>query len=126
MASDWLAQQLRLTFFSGDPISVSEADWQAITGQPEAETRTAVPGGKQYSGKFSGGILALAYSGARGDVILSVDESAVDLENGLPALGTWDELSQSFASSVEPFLESRKHPLVRIAFGAVLLSGECN
>lgn len=123
MALDWLAQQLRLSFFSSESIPVSEAGWTTITGQAEAETRISIPtGGKQYSGKFSGGVLALAYSSTRGDVILAVDQSSVEPDNQLPAIGRWDEISQSFASSVEPFLEAIEPPIVRIAFGAVLLS----
>ncbi|MGA7452958.1 MAG: hypothetical protein WBW73_17325, partial [Rhodoplanes sp.] len=123
MVLDWLALQLRLSLFSSEPMPVSEVSWTAVTGQAEAENRAAVPGGKQYSGKFSGGILTVIQTSARADVILAPDETSVKLDDQFPAIGKWDESSESFASLVLPFLEGMEASIVRIAFGAVLLSG---
>jgi hypothetical protein len=123
MPLDWIVQQSRLSFFSSEPLSISEQDWKTITGQDEAENRTALPNGKQYSGKFSGGLFSLAYSGVRCDVLLNVDESAQDpaQEQELRGIGKWDEVSDSFPRALEPFLSGLKSPLVRLAFGAILM-----
>jgi hypothetical protein len=123
MPLDWVVQQSRLSFFSREPISISEQDWKGITGQDEAENRTAVPNGKQYSGKFSGGLLSLGYSGARGDIVLNADENAeaFALEQKLTSLGSWDGVFRSFPAIVGAFLQQFNFPIQRLAFGAVLV-----
>ena len=75
MSVDWITQTVRLSLFSNAPIAATEQDWQKITGQEEAESRTAIAaGGKMFSGKFEGGNLTFAYSGPRLDVVLSAEE----------------------------------------------------
>ena len=110
MVLDWLALQLRLSLFSSEPMPVSEVSWTAVTGQAEAENRAAVPGGKQYSGKFSGGILTVIQTSARADVILAPDETSVKLDDQFPAIGKWDESSESFASLVPCLSGCYPHP----------------
>ena len=122
MPFDWAVQQLRLSIFSNEPVSVTEQDWKTLTGQDEAETRTALPGGKQYAGKSFGGLFSIAYSGTRADILLDVDATTEDLteDQKLPCIGKWEKLSASFPGIIEPFLEHVKFPIVRIAFGAIL------
>lgn len=123
MPYDWAVQQLRLSLFASEAISLTEKDWKTITGQDEAENRTAIPGGKQYSGKFMGGTFAMGFAANRSDLILTYDDSTPDLtqEVFLPAIGKWAELSKSFATAVSPFLADVALPITRIAFGAILL-----
>jgi hypothetical protein len=122
---DWLAQQLRLSLFSMEPFPTAESSWTALTGQTEAENRVGVPGGRQYSGKHFGGLLALTIAGQRLDVVLAVDPANVmasaDGVAVFPSVGPWKELSESFVTSVVSFLSSQQSPIVRIAFGASLL-----
>ena len=123
MPLNWAVQQMRVSLFSSEPISLSEEVWRVITQQEEAETRTAIPNGKQYSGKFSGGLLVVAYSGLRCDIVLNIDDTLADSteEPKLPVIGMWNDLSESFLKFISPFLESLEFPLVRIALGSVLV-----
>lgn len=128
MPFDWAVQQLRLSLFSNEAIPVSETDWKTITDQDEAETRTAIPNGKQYSGKFLGGILTIAYSGLRCDIVLNVDDpvpmraEVAEARPTLPCIGEWNAVLDVFEEKVTPVLDGLNSPIVRIAFGSVLLS----
>ena len=126
MPFDWAVQRLRLSLFSSEAIPATESEWKAITGQDEAETRTAVPNGKQYSGKFMGGILTTAYAGSRCDIVVNVDDTTATTEESsevrLPCFGEWNSVSSVFEEKLSPVLEALEFPIIRIAFGAVLLS----
>jgi hypothetical protein len=124
LLDDWSVQQLRLTLFANERFSVSEALWKDLTGQDEAENRISVPAGRQYSGKMLNGLLALTITAARADIILAFDPANVaELGDGrLPVIGTWTEAVEPFVAAIEPFLEKLAAPVVRLAFGAGLLS----
>jgi hypothetical protein len=121
MTFDWAAQQVRLSVFSTAPIAASERDWQAITGQEEAETRTSIPGGRAFSGAFADGYLSFSYSGQRLDIVLSALEPTEKTEQTLPAIGPWPAVSDNFRAVAEKLLASTHFSVVRLAFGAVLL-----
>jgi hypothetical protein len=124
MPYDWAVQQLRLSLFASEPITLSESLWKTITGQDEAESRTAVPGGKQYSGKFLGGVLVMSYAASRADFVLNLDEAAIDLtqeEVFSPTIGKWTDLATSFAKTAETILQNFPSPTVRLAFSGNLL-----
>lgn len=74
MSLDWGVQLARLTLFSSEQLTVSDKDWQAITGQEEAETRQTIPGGRSLSGKVLNGQLNVVATGMRADVVLSAIE----------------------------------------------------
>jgi hypothetical protein len=121
MPLDWAAQQLRFSLFSDRAVFVSEKDWQTITGQEEAENRIGIPGGKSYTGKVMGGQLGLTFSGPRVDIILSaLDEPS--MEPRLPAIGPWADLATAFQVAATAYLEKVDFPIIRIAFGAILLA----
>jgi hypothetical protein len=122
MPVDWVTEQLRLSVFSDHPVTATEREWQRITGQEEAENRTAIAGGKMFSGSFQGGTLSLAYSGSRVDVILNATLRETTDAPELPSVGPWSDASVSFRDdNVKKWLEQTTVPIVRLAFGAILL-----
>jgi hypothetical protein len=121
MPREWVTEQLRLSAFSNAPIPTTERDWQKITGQEEAENRTAIAGGKMFSGSFQGGTLSLAYSGLRADIILNATLKETAEEPQLPSFGRWSDTSVFFRDTVSKWLEQAAVPMVRLAFGAILL-----
>lgn len=120
---DWAVQQLRVSLFSSAAVTLSEAHWKAITGQDEADNRIALPGGKQYSGKFLDAAFLLGFTGSRCDVVATTEEIVVepDKEAKLPVFGEWKALSTTFAERLIPFVRDFEFPIIRIAFGAVVL-----
>jgi hypothetical protein len=124
MARDWRVESLRLTLFSSETLTVSDADWSAITGQPEAETRQKLPGGSRYIGNFAaGGQLTVEAVRQRLDVSLMWAPSGQQTDSPeFPVIGAWDQIRDTFISSTKRWLEVVKFPIVRIAFAGVLLS----
>jgi hypothetical protein len=123
--ADWSAHQLRVTLFADESFPVSEAGWRQLTGQEEAENRVNVPGGRQYSGKVLGGLLALTIMGNRLDVVLAFDVTRPDNMSAalsVPIIGRWQEVQAQFDAAVEPFFEGLTTSTVRLAFGANLLA----
>jgi hypothetical protein len=120
---DWLVQQLRVSLFSSQAFPVSEDGWKLLTGQPEADNRVNVPGGRQYSGKLLGGFLALTITPHRLDIVLGFDSTG-NVSGGyfIPVIGQWTDLAVSFENTVQPFLEKATTPITRMAFGANLLT----
>lgn len=121
MSLDWSVQVARLTLFLRDPYSVSDKDWLAITGQDEAETRQAMPGGKRLSGRVPNGALQVSASGHRFDVVLS----AVELEDAeqltIASVGALDETLKSFFDTTCKWIDETRPTVVRAAFGTVLM-----
>ena len=121
MPHEWAAEQLRISVFSNSPVTATEQDWQRITGQEEAENRTAIVGGKMFSGTFQGGNLTLAYSGPRIDVILNAVLKQETEKPQLPSVGSWKDASASFQDAVIKWLGQTTISIVRLAVGAILL-----
>jgi hypothetical protein len=120
MRLDWGVQVARLTLFLRDPYSVSDKDWLTITGQDEAETRQAIPGGKRLSGRVPNGALQVAVAGHRFDVVLSAVELEENAELVIPSVGGLDETLKTFVESTSKWIDQTKPLVVRAAFGAVL------
>ncbi len=120
MSLDWGAQVARLTLFLRDPYSVSDKDWLTITGQDEAETRQAIPGGKRLSGRVPNGALQVAAAGHRFDVVLSAVELEENEELVIPSVGALDETLKTFVESTCKWIDQTNPPVVRAAFGVVL------
>lgn len=120
MALDWQTHQLRLTLFSKDFLTPSEAIWKLITGQEEAEQRIAIPGGKQYVGSFLDGALAVGIAANRLDIVLSHGgEPNADAE--LPCFGSFSHCLKEFVDASHRVFADLKNPINRIAFGGVLM-----
>lgn len=120
MSLDWGVQLARLTLFLNDPHSISDKDWSVVTGQEEAETRQAIPGGKRLSGTVPTGTLHMSATGSRFDVILTVAEIDEGEDVTLPSVGSIDETFKTFFESTCKWIEEFKPSVIRIAFGAVL------
>jgi hypothetical protein len=123
MTLDWVAENFRVTAFAAEPLHLTEKQWQTVTGQDEAESRTQVPGGRAYSGPALGGYLLLTYSGNRTDCVLS---PTPDKRGDLQSVGPWRPASETFSECTQRLLVELGKPIVRLAFGAVLLLREEN
>jgi hypothetical protein len=120
MAVEWAVESLRLSLFSTDVIPISDRDWEAITTQPEAETRQSVPGGKSYVGNFADGQLTLTTISDRIIIVLaSILKEPRNQE--LPSVGTWEQVRETFVKNTCGWLTNLRNPIIRIGFGAVLL-----
>src|SRR4051794_20663341 len=107
MALNWSAQVLRLNAFSSAQIEISEKDWEALTGQPEADNRQKIGAGKRFAGKFGGGLFNIAGVGGRLDILLSAAIEKKDAEVGepfLPSVGLWDASRETFLNAVFPWI----------------------
>jgi hypothetical protein len=120
MGLDWGVQVARLTLFLSELHAVSDKDWAIITGQEEAETRQAVPGGKRLSGSVPNGVMHMSATGSRFDVILTAADVDEGEEVQLPSVGPYDETFKSFFESTRKWIEEVKPSVTRVAFGAVL------
>jgi hypothetical protein len=122
MAIVWSVENVRLTLFSGSPLQISEADWRAVTGREEAEARQAVPGGRMFTGPFEGGQLSVSGAFQRADLIFAAAlPNEVSAEPQLLNVGTWEAVRDRFSAFASSWMESISFPIVRMAFGAVLL-----
>jgi hypothetical protein len=123
MTLNWGAQLLRLTVFSSGAITITDADWQAITAQSESESRQNIPGGKRLSGTFEPGRLTVAAVGGRLDIVFTSLEKQEQLrEPNLPIIGPLDEALKAFLGATLSWIEKAPYPINRVAFGATLLS----
>ncbi|MGH6925482.1 MAG: hypothetical protein ACRED5_17280 [Propylenella sp.] len=120
MSLEWGVQVVRLTLFLRDPHSVSDKDWLIITGQEEAETRQAIPGGKRLSGRIPNGTLQLSAAGQRFDVVLSAVEIQADEQLAIPSVGALDETLKTFFETTRKWIDENEPNVVRAAFGTVL------
>lgn len=114
---NWLIHLVRLTVFSTEVITPSEKLWCLATGEAEAENRTSVGGGRQYSGHKFGGIVQLAFLGNRLDLVLSVDPETISKVEAAPAVGPASVLIPEFERLARQLLSSLDFPVNRIAFG---------
>ena len=115
-------------FFSSGAIKISDADWQLITGQDEAETCTQIPGGRDLVGSAFGGQLAMAQSGSRADCLLSPkqQDGAMPSTNYFPQVGPWAETIDNFSKTTIRWLNTLQFPITRIAIGSVLVCKAAN
>jgi hypothetical protein len=120
MGLDWGVQIARLSLFLSEPHAISDKDWAIVTGQEEAETRQAIPGGKRLSGPVPSGVMHMSATASRFDVILTAAESLEGEEVQLPSVGPHDDTFKSFFESTRKWIEEVKPSVTRVAFGAVL------
>jgi|SRR5208337_4341430 len=122
MAMDWGVELLRLSLISPGSLSIADSDWEAITGEKEAETRQLVQGGRRYVGKFAGGSLLLQAVGNRLDVILSPLPESNPQDFRVLVIGDWKVVREAFVQATTRWLDASPITANRIAFGAVLLA----
>jgi hypothetical protein len=120
MSLDWGVDVARLSLFLSEPYPISDKDWTIVTGQEEADTRQAVPGGKRLSGAVPTGVMHMNATASRFDVILTAAEIGEGEEMQLPSVGPLDETFKSFLESTCRWIEKVKPSVTRIAFGSVL------
>ena len=121
---DWAVQQLRVSLFSSDVVTLTEPKhWKLLTGQDEAESRLTIAGGKQYAGKIFDCVFNLAFYAQRCDIIAIAEDTAPDptKPHTLPVFGPWGEVLDKFLTAVYPFVGAFEFPVIRVAFGGVLL-----
>lgn len=120
MSLDWRVELIRLTLFLDETHNISDKDWSIITGQDEAETRQAVPGGKRLSGTVPNGALQMSMVGSRFDVVLTARILEEAEEFTLPSVGTLEETFKTFFESTSNWIGKTGPSVIRIAFGSVL------
>lgn len=122
MPLDWGAQLLRVSLFSTGPVQISDSDWALVTGEDEAPTRQALPGGRQLSGKFQDAQLALVAIPGRLDFVMTPMENEQQLlDSKIAVVGQWDEARERFFDFTSRWITNASFPVIRIAFGAVLI-----
>lgn len=122
MAIEWAVENVRLSLFSSAAANVTEQDWQKLTGQQEAEARQAIPGGRIFGGRYEGAQLSLSGTNNRADIILTSPPPELTDEPRLPTFGAWAATRDMFVQLTKKWQIAERFPLVRVAFGAVLLS----
>ena len=123
MTGLWGAVNLRLSVFSSEAVRPNESVWTSLTGQEEAENRSTIPGGRAYSGLFGGGLLHLTIAGKRVDIIFSKPGTGTpDTLFELPVVASLEMALPDFLTLASHWLSKSELPIVRIAFGAVLLA----
>jgi len=125
MSLNWDVQAVRLTIFALESVSLSDKDWQAFTGQDEAETRQAIPGGRRFSGRMTNGVFSISAAGSRADIVLEAPDPQGP-EIRLPVIGPLDEIFNPFVENTSKWLLETQSSVVRIAFGSVLLFKTAN
>lgn len=123
MPIDWGVNQLRLSVFCNNNTKASDATWKMLTGQDEAETRTSVPGGKNFGGNVAGGVLNLIFAAQRLDLILTAKPPEKP-EPAIPTVGQWAEVRNNFDRMSNVLLGSMQQEIVRLAVGGVLLGAK--
>jgi len=120
MPLEWEAESLRVSLFSSVPTRLSDEDWETLTGQTEDYNRQAVSGaGFVYTGKVKDNQLALSGISTRVNIVQSSGVPAQP--ESLPTMGPWEQVRDRFVDFTSAWIEGKKFPVTRIAFGAVLL-----
>lgn len=129
---DWAVQQLRVSLFSNTAVTLTETFWEAITAQKEAENRSAIVGGKVFSGNFLDGKFSVGFSQNRCDIVLAHEFQEPNEPPGegeslpLPAFTGWKQKLDAFVTAVVPAVSSFAFPIIRLAFGIHLVSPATN
>jgi hypothetical protein len=125
MALEWITETLRVSLFSTATVSLTDADWKKITGQDEAEIQQKIVGRRTMVGPYLDGRLSISATGARVDCVLSPKTPTEPLEEGyVPSVGAWPAVCEEFVEGTADWVGNFRAPVVRMAFGAVLL-GRC-
>lgn len=122
MTLEWIAENIRISLFSNEVVTLTNNDWKKVTGQEEPESQQKVLGRHTMSAPFQSGFLTITASGTRIDCVLSPKPRKEVEEGYLPSLGDWPAACGAFLSATKQWVGQLSSPIVRIAFGAVLLN----
>jgi hypothetical protein len=120
MAFDWEVETLRLSLFSNAATRVSDDDWRRLTNQTEEYNRQISPGATIYGGRMEDTQVSLAAVGSRIDIVQSIivpDTPASDFLT----FGAWSAGRDRFLRLAVPWIKGAEPPVLRVAFGTVLL-----
>jgi hypothetical protein len=122
MTLEWSVETLRVSLFSTEVVSLGPDDWKGLTGKDTPDAEQKVVGRHTMSGPFLGGQFSLSASGSRLDCILAALVPSDPIPQAyIPTVGHWPDVCREFVAATEPWLAATGAPIVRIAFGAVLL-----
>jgi hypothetical protein len=119
--TEWSVNQLRFTGFVTPTVKVEASEWwEKLTGDtPENAISSPKAATREVRGMFQGGSLTLRVSPLRFDWLFSPE----DLINPTATIGLWPAASGLFVELMAKWIASPDcPPLLRLAFGAVLLS----
>ncbi|SEE59174.1 hypothetical protein SAMN05519104_6651 [Rhizobiales bacterium GAS188] len=124
---DWRAINLRLSVFPTAVKTVEIDDWRAITGTAEPQTRVHQTAMVNMLGPFLGGQLQVSSIPGRIDIVLMPRPAANDAPQmtGLDTtifIGDFFETLRGFQGATRAWLEGISFDVLRLAFGAVILS----
>lgn len=124
MVLDWAAEILRISLFSNSAVNLSSDDWKAITGDDEPKVDQKSLGRHSMQGSFLEGLLNLSASGSRLDCVLGPQQLPIEEmpENYIPSVGHWPEICEEFMQKIEGWVSAVEFPVVRLAFGTILLA----
>jgi hypothetical protein len=127
MTIEWLAEHLRVSLFSTAAVQVVEDDWCALTNEKEANARQAIAGGRVFSGQFETGLLNLSGVYNRIDIVYASPlPTELPAEPQFASVGPWASTRDRFFEFTHSWIEQTKLPVVRVAFGAVLMCPTAN
>lgn len=121
--SNWQVHVLRCTaFYTPDETFDISGWWAEVTGDlPETETKKLKDGISIEEGPFKDGKLILAKSPVAIDLRLQLPDKLPNEVNGIPTIGSFEELYPQFVSLVKKLFCVTTFPLVkRLAFGSVI------
>jgi hypothetical protein len=122
MAIEWLAEHVRVSLFSNAAVQIVEDDWRAVTKKKEADARQAIPGGHLFGGVIEPGLLNFSAAYNRIDMILgSPPLTELPAEPQFISVGRWEQARDTILALAHSWIEKNKFPVVRLAFGAVLV-----
>jgi hypothetical protein len=126
---EWRVLNLRLSVFLPQTRDVGVEDWRLVTGSDSPETQIQQFGMKQLSGSALGAQLIVASLPGRIDIILmqkpQVSGSPSEFPTGADApifVGEFFQALAAFREATSHWLANVSFDVLRVAFGATLLS----
>lgn len=120
---NWQVESARLTAFISPSVKVVNPNWWASTIGSEPESRAAKPARGEYveSGNYLNNALTLSVQPGRSDWILSISQAQFeDAEIKMKSIGPLAGVVADFSTVMNAWLKNCP-PIVRLAYGAVLL-----
>jgi len=128
-AVEWRVLNLRLSVFPTQTRDVSLDDWKLLTGSDSPETQIQQFGMKQLSGSALGGLSIVASLPGRIDIVLMQRPQITDMSSEFPRgadapifVGDFFKVLAPFREGTSRWLENVGFDVLRVAFGATMLS----
>ncbi len=125
IAPNWQSESLRLSAFLAPDVRVRDENWwsRVVGNEPETKTIKSVTGQILEAGTFEGSALTFSAQPGRVDWVLSPSQMQFqDDEIAIKTIGHFPEIIASFSRLMNVWLNICP-PILRLAFGAVLLEG---